>query len=113
MNMSPEEKNQFLAMQDDLKDVKQDNQEFKSKLDKIYFTLVGNDLSNEGSMMQRIKNMELKYETMRNEDQLIQRNQDKNNIYVRIIWVLVGTVATIITTIAVNKIFPGALPVHH
>lgn len=99
--MTETEKIQFGTMQTDIHAVKLELatmgsgvNEMAVKVDKLYIALIGSDLTKDGGLVGRISELEKQNETLENEIQEIKKKAAKSDMYLHIIWGLVGSIGT-------------------
>lgn len=90
--MTPEERQQFNTMQQDIVKVKQDVTEIGKKVDKLLMYVVGDENSHEVSMLARIRDLEKEKEEMQKEMQSIKDARTKESVQVKIMWAIFGAV---------------------
>jgi hypothetical protein len=90
--MDPAEKQQFLTMQQDINVVKQDVAEIGKKVDKLLMYVVGDENSRETSMLARIRDLEKQLEEQDKKYVELKEDRNKDSIYIKIMWSLVGAV---------------------
>lgn len=81
--MTEEEKKRFLAMEQDIHSI-------KNKMDKILVALMGSDLSKDGGLVGRILDLEKNQESLEKEIAQIKKEKVKTELYVKVIWALIG-----------------------
>lgn len=94
--MTPEEKQQFQLMQQDIVQVKRDVAEIGQKVDKLLMYVVGDENSRETSMLSRIRELEKDKLEDRKLIQELKDNQTISTTKVKIMWAMVGAVGVAI-----------------
>lgn len=92
--MTPEEKTQMSGMQNDIKEIKEQFSDMREKVDKMYYALIGNELAQDGGLVQRIKDNEIEVVKMQKQIDALVKRHDRNALYLKIIWTMVGTIGT-------------------
>jgi ElaB/YqjD/DUF883 family membrane-anchored ribosome-binding protein len=113
-------KNKATAMDQILKQemtqLKEEVGEIKDTVGEIRSALMGNTYAKDGGLVGRISKAEVKIETLEKEiDELktqhekemneLKARADKNDVYVKIMWTLVGMAATALVGFLLNLIF--------
>ncbi len=96
--MTPDERNQFMLMQKDIEHI-------SNKVDELLIALKGSDLSKDGGLIGRIQQLEEENDLLRKEVELIKSSNTKTEMYVKIIWTLVGAFGSGIFMYVLNLIF--------
>lgn len=85
-------------MQNDLKDVRE-------KVDKMFYALMGNDLTNDGGLIKRIIELEEENLKLRKEMQDMRLDATKAGLYIKIIWGMAGALGASILALALKTMF--------
>lgn len=86
----------------DIDELRKGIESVSQKVDQVHSALVGNDLSDDGGMVKRLKNCEDDVETLRNKIGTIEDGMIKSELYLKIIWALGGMVAASLFTYIVK-----------
>ena len=92
-------------MTSEMEQIKKDIHEIKLSNAEIHNVLVGSKLSNDGGLIRRVANSEIKIEKIEIEVDAIKKSEIKNNVYLKLLWWVSGIVTSATIIYLFNKIF--------
>lgn len=85
-----------------MEDLKKEITNINSKVDKMYYALMGSDITKDGGLVARVVKGEQKIETLKDEVEEIKKKNAKIEVYQRFIWGAVGSSVTLMFTYVIN-----------
>lgn len=82
--------------QTDLTAIKNTLAQFGIKLEMVYASLVGNEISKDGGLVEDIRLMKLDNKELTKRVEKVENGQTKRELYVRLLWGAAGIIATLI-----------------
>lgn len=77
--------------------MKQDVEEIKTGLDLIKTALLGSPLTQDGGLIKRVGEIERRQDKLTIEVSDIARREEKQSVYIKILWTIAGTVLVLLT----------------
>lgn len=110
--MTEEEKQQFLSMQTDIRDIKADlarlcdNMEgFNKNMDEMYTALLGSKITKDGGIVGRLLELEKDAIDMRRQVDDLKRDIVKQSVRLAVVWTLAGALAASLLALALKAMF--------
>lgn len=103
--MTQAQEKEFVSMQNDIHQIKQDLGKLDKKVDKVVGALMGNDIAKDGGLISRITELEEENQSRKEEIDTLKQNNQRFEIYQRIIWAAVGGIGVYLLTYTLNAIF--------
>lgn len=100
MDMEQEHRKQ---VDQDIHDIKNKIASALPKIDLMYSALVGNKIANDGGLFGRMTSLEKRVTTVEDEVEAIKGIKSKQQVYINIIWIAVGSLVTLIISHFLNK----------
>lgn len=85
--------------------MQQDIQQIKEKVDKLFTALMGSEVTEDGGLVGRVKELEQENHSLHEKITQIENANTKSELYIKIIWALCGTIGSGIFFYVLNLIF--------
>lgn len=111
--MNEEQRNvAAIVTQGDIRRIKEDITQVTNQVQEVHHAVVGSKLGKDGGLVQRIIDCEQTLDEIRKQIRAIENQDNKREIYVRIIWALAAGLIMTIFSLVINYYFhaPPKLP---
>lgn len=94
-----------MAMDQDLLQMQTDIRELKEQVGKMYTALMGSDIAKDGGLVGRIIELEKDNDQLKQKIEVLEKEKSRNDIYVRVMWGALGSIATGVLAYVLSLIF--------
>lgn len=103
--MAGEEQSHKVESLHDVQEIIYEVSDIKKKVNEMYYALIGNPLSKDGGMIEKINEHERRIVELEKRCQQIEKNESKNSLYVRIMWGMAGVAGTSLFGYLISIVF--------
>lgn len=81
-------------LKQEIENVKNQFSEMGEKLDQVYYAMLGSELTKDGGLIGRIIQLEKDVAVLEQKTESLERERNKSDIYVKILWAAGGVICT-------------------
>jgi hypothetical protein len=85
-----------------MEDIKEEIQNINKKVDKMYYALMGSEITKDGGLIARIVKSETSIDILKDEIELLKNRNTKFEVYQRIMWSSLGGVVSMVFAYVIN-----------
>jgi hypothetical protein len=96
---------QVAVTQNDIRAIKKEVEQVSGKVNEVHQALIGSPLAQDGGMVRRLHDCEKDLDALREKITVMERNNVKSELYVKIIWGVSGGLFMAIAALIMNHFF--------
>ena len=85
-----------------MEDIKEEIQNINKKVDKMYYALMGSDITKDGGLVARIVKSETRIDILEDEIETLKNRNTKFEVYQKIMWGSLGGVVSMVFAYVIN-----------